>query len=491
MATLAELTRLDTGLSKDQLRHLQRLIAWWGILADLSFSDLLLFVPIEKEGREFAVASQIRPTTGQTLYRDDHVGLRVSDIDRPLVARAYKLGLAVDGEVPIKPSNRRASVMCIPISHGDQVIGVLSRELIPNFAERRDPGELERTYLEAFHQLAKMIAAGVFPFADNEVDMDEIPRVGDGLLVVDPETRIQYASPNALSTLHRVGVLGNVAGRRLEDLGIKHPVIGSQVGALRAVVAEVERNDTAVQLLGIPLIGKNQPRGAIVLLRDITELRLRDRLLVSKDATIREIHHRVKNNLQTISSLLRLQGRRLESDEAKLAIDESVRRIRAIALVHETLANETVDDVSLADVAGMLARTAQDSFTSPERPIHFEVIGDAGLVPSDIVTPLAVVLNELLQNTVDHAFPGSTHPSEGEVRLVEIFLDRSEEEIRMAVRDNGIGVPADFDSSTQQGLGLTIIRGLATTELGGAIEVRRRKDVPGSEALVQVPLVAS
>ena len=127
MATLAELTRLDTGLSKDQLRHLQRLIAWWGILADLSFSDLLLFVPIEREGREFAIASQIRPTTGQTLYRDDHVGLRVSDIDRPLVARAYKLGLVVDGEVPIKPSNRRASVMCIPISQSDQVIGLKAK----------------------------------------------------------------------------------------------------------------------------------------------------------------------------------------------------------------------------------------------------------------------------------------------------------------------------------------------------------------------------
>jgi len=240
--------------------------------------------------------------------------------------------------------------------------------------------------------------------------------------------------------------------------------------------------------LGVPLVGQNESRGAIVLLRDITELRLRDRLLVSKDATIREIHHRVKNNLQTISSLLRLQGRRLESDEAKLAIDESVRRIRAIALVHETLANETADDVSLADVAGMLARTAQDSFTSPERPIHFEVIGDAGLVPSDIVTPLAVVLNELLQNTVDHAFPASSLVDEGDIGLVEIFLDRTEEQIRMAVRDNGIGVPPDFDSETQQGLGLTIIRGLATTELGGAIEVRRRDDLPGSEALIEVPL---
>ena len=488
MATLAELTRLDTGLSEDQLRHLQRLIAWWGMLADLSFSDLLLFVPTNSDGGEFAIASQIRPTTGQTLYRDDHVGLRVTDVDRPLVARAYKLQQVVDGEVPIKPTNRRASVMCIPIIYHQEVIGVLSRELIPNFAERRDPGELERTYLEAFHQLAKMIAAGAFPFVDNEVDMDEIPRVGDGLLVVDPEARIQYASPNALSTLHRVGVLGNVAGRRLEELGLKHPVIGHGSGPLRAVVVEIERNDTAVHLLGVPLVEHGTSRGAVVLLRDVTELRLRDRLLVSKDATIREIHHRVKNNLQTISSLLRLQGRRLESEEAKLAIDESVRRIRAIALVHETLANETADDVSLGEVAGMLARTVQDSFTSPDRPIHFEVIGDAGLVPSDIVTPLAVVLNELLQNTVDHAFPTIGSGVENEVGLVEVFLDRTENQIRMAVRDNGIGIPNDFDSDTHQGLGLSIIRGLVTTELDGAIEVRRRSDSTGSEALVEVPV---
>ena len=487
MATLAELNRLGTGLSTRHLQHLQRLVAWWGILADLSFSDLLLFLPISEDGEEFAIASQVRPTTGQTLYRDDHVGLRVSDVDRPFVARAYSSGEVVEGEVPIKPTNRRATVMCIPIRHDDKIIGVLSRELVPNFAERRDPGELERTYLEAFHQLAKMVATGTFPYQGNDVDLDELPRVGDGLLVVDSEARIQYASPNALSTLHRVGVLGNVAGRRLEDLGIKHPDIGGASEGPRAVIAEIERNDTAVQLMGLPFGERDTLRGAVVLLRDITELRLRDRLLVSKDATIREIHHRVKNNLQTISSLLRLQGRRVESEEAKLAIDESVRRIRAIALVHETLANETTDDVSLGDVAEMLARTVQDSFTSPDRPIHFEVVGEAGLIPSDIVTPLAVVLNELLQNTVDHAFPGHVSFAEGHFGLVEIFLDRTENQIRMAVRDNGVGVPDDFDSDSQQGLGFSIIRGLATTELGGNIEVRRRSDATGSEALVEVP----
>ncbi len=488
MATLAELTRIGTDLSTQQLMHLQRLVAWWGILADLSFSDLLLFVPTDEVGTEFAIAGQIRPTTGQTLYRDDHVGLRVDDIDRPLVARAFALGEVVEGEVPIKPTNRRARVMCIPITHDGVVVGVLSRELVPDFAERRDPGELERTYLQTFHQLAKMIASGVFPFVGHDVDMDEVPRVGDGLLVVDREARIQYASPNALSTLHRIGIVGNVAGRRLGDLGIEQPIIRQAMKNFGPITAEVERNDTAVQVLAMPLIDREISTGAVVLLRDITELRLRDRLLVSKDATIREIHHRVKNNLQTISSLLRVQGRRLESVEAKSAIDESVRRIRAIALVHETLASESSDDVSLAEVASMLARTVQDSFTSPERPIRFEVHGDAGLVPSDVVTRLAVVLNELLQNTVDHAFPDDLLLVEGRVCLVEILLSRDAEHIRMMVRDNGVGVPDDFDSSSQGGLGVSIVRALATSELGGEIVMRRRSDSAGSEVLIEVPL---
>ena len=94
----------------------------------------------------------------------------------------------------------------------------------------------------------------------------------------------------------------------------------------------------------LPLVRDHKVSGGVVLVRDISELRRRDRLLLSKDATIREIHHRVKNNLQTISSLLRLQARRLDSPEAKAAVEESVRRIRSIALVHEILSREAGDD---------------------------------------------------------------------------------------------------------------------------------------------------
>ena len=140
-------------------------------------------------------------------------------------------------------------------------------------------------------------------------------------------------------------------------------------------------------------------------MRDVSDLRRRDRMLLSKDATIREIHHRVKNNLQTIASLLRLQGRRLRSPEARAALAESERRIRSIAIVHETLSREAGDVVHFSEIVRPLARLVEDTASSPEHAIRFSVEGDAGDLPGEVATPLAVVLNELMQNAVDHAFP--------------------------------------------------------------------------------------
>jgi two-component sensor histidine kinase len=204
-----------------------------------------------------------------------------------------------------------------------------------------------------------------------------------------------------------------------------------------------------------------------MLLRDVSELRRRDRLLLSKDATIREIHHRVKNNLQTISSLLRLQARRLESPEAKAAVAESVRRIRTIALVHETLSREPGDDVAFVEIVRPLLRLVEESLQSPERPIRFMVIGDGGRLAATVVTPLSVVLTELLQNAVDHGFPEGDGGGNVAVRL-----QVEESELLISVIDDGRGIPAGFKLADAKGLGLSIVRTLVTTELAGTIEMR-------------------
>ena len=185
-----------------------------------------------------------------------------------------------------------------------------------------------------------------------------------------------------------------------------------------------------------------------MLLRDISELRRRDRLLLSKDATIREIHHRVKNNLQTISSLLRLQGRRLSSPEAKAALEESVRRIRSIALVHETLSHEAGDDVPFIEIvrpAGAHGRGGPHLARAPGalhgRGRRRQAAGRGG-------HPLAVVLTELLQNVVDHAYPdgarataadgaGGARSTTGE----RLDVDRGRRRRRPARRVLGRGEP--------------------------------------------------
>ena len=170
----------------------------------------------------------------------------------------------------------------------------------------------ERTYLDVFERLADMVAQSAFPFPDEDVGTEEAPRVGDGVVVVDADGRVEFASPNAMNAFHRMGIYTQPEGRRFGDLDIEESAVEWALATGRPVVEEVERRPDVIVLVHcIPLLSHGVVTGAMILLRDVTDVRRLDRLLLSKDAAIREVHHRVKNNLQTISSLLSLQARRV------------------------------------------------------------------------------------------------------------------------------------------------------------------------------------
>jgi two-component system, sensor histidine kinase PdtaS len=503
MASLAELARQHTTLDKDSIAHLQRLVAGWGLLADFCFADLLLFTRVDRgldgatasgngsdaPSEHFVVLGHIRPTTSQTLYRNDLVGEILSAEDRPLVARAARHGEIIEGEITVSAIRERVRVQCIPVRWEGRVIGVMTRDSAPLVG--RQPGELERTYVQIFHRLAAMMGQGLYPYATEESDSEEPPRVGDGVILLDRSARVDFASPNAISALHRIGIHGNTEGMRITDYGFDERIIRTAYTGLVPVTREIERGlETTVVFRCLPLIEGGQASGAVLICRDISDLRRRDRLLLSKDATIREIHHRVKNNLQTIGSLLSLHGRRLASEEARVAIEESARRIRSIALVHETLSLTAEDDVPFLDILRPILRMAEESMVSPDQPIYFRADGDAGRLPAQVATPLAVVLNELLQNAVDHAFPSEAELHGGHVK---VSLSNVAKLLTIAVADDGVGLPPDFDLSTGAGLGLTIVRTLVESELGGTISVRTNKPGsprPGTVVELQVQLDA-
>jgi two-component sensor histidine kinase len=480
MTSVIGVARARTSVRGLDLRHLERLVASWRPLADLSFSDLLLCAPIAgEEGHRFVVLAQVRPVTGQTSYPRDLVGTVVDEVERPLLSRSWRTGETVEGEMLALGTKERVRVQCIPIRRDDHVVAVVTRE--GPIALGRRTGELERAYVQAFDRFAAMIAQGSFPFDVDEAEIESAPRVGDGVILIDATTRVEFASPNAVSSLHRMGIHTYAHGQLLADVGFDDAPARTALTTRRPVAEELERGEVSVLLRVLPQLDRGEPIGAVMLLRDVSDLRRRDRMLLSKDATIREIHHRVKNNLQTIASLLRLQMRRLHLAEARSALAESERRIRSIAIVHETLSREPGDVVHFSEIVRPLARLVEDTASSPDMRIRFSVEGDAGELPGDVATPLAVVLNELMQNAVEHAFADGTREGSVVVRLA-----READHVVVEVRDDGCGLPEQFSLDESRGLGLSIVQALVTTELGGSIEMHSRG---GTTVRVRVPIV--
>ncbi len=472
MSSLSVLARQHTSLEAEERAHLRRLIGAWGLLADLSFADLLLLVPVALDAElpvepgRFVTVGQVRPATTQTLYRDDQVGRFSSTEGRPIALEAFRSGQVHRGEVDLALPGGPAAVQAIPVRCGGRVIAVLSVET-PGRVSRHQ-GELEQTYVGVFQRFVQMIVDGTFPFASDDADSEEAPRVGDGVIVLDASGRIDYSSPNAVSALHRMGFHANAIGRELDDLGFRSGVLRTAFRLRVPVIEELERG-LSISILSrvFPLIRDNRIDGALVLLRDVSDLRRQERLLVSMDATIRETHHRVKNSLQTVSSLLRLQGRRMENGEARSAIEESVRRIRSIALVHEILAKEGGDEVAFGEVVRPIVTMVEEALVAPDRPISFKVVGEGPTLPATTASSLAVVLTELLQNAVEHGYPPGS--SGGEI-VVE--LQFSGTGLMVRIHDDGVGLPEGFELETSPGLGLTIARTLAAGELGGEISLR-------------------
>jgi two-component sensor histidine kinase len=497
VSALSDLLAVRTSLDDAQIAHVQRLVAEWQLLSDLAFSDLLLWVPVEpeREGADitFLCAAQCRPTTGPTAYLYDQVGgLLFGPRAAPLrvalsEGRIFREGDAYwDGDLPIR---REA----IPLRVDGTVVAVLGRD--SNLASVRSPSQLELVYLQSASDLAAMVAEGTFPGPESEGEDADGPRVGDGVMRVGLDGSIAYASPNALSAFRRLGVTGNVLGEPIASLAdgaaadgeaFEAGTLGSALDLVitegRSTQLELDGAGATVTFRALPLRPRGESLGALVLVQDVTEVRRRDRALLSKDATIREIHHRVKNNLQTVAALLRLQARRVSVPEARTALEESMRRVTSIALVHETLSESIEEDVPFDDIVDRLLDMLADVMGSTGR-VELKRVGTFGEVPAERATALVLVLTELIQNAVEHAF------TPGQGGRVEVSAERGPRLLSVAVTDDGRGLPAGFAPDDSDRLGLQIVRTLVTAELGGNLELQPRLDgAPGTRAVVSMQL---
>ena len=473
MATLSELLRGRTDLPDHDVEWLHLLVGDWQLVADLSFADLVLWVHSVSDRWE-AVA-HVRPTTGQLVFVEDQVG-RVAEPGRTRdlldEAAAEQRILRVRQVVVPHEHGPDQSVReeYIPVVRDGHVVAVMTRHT--NLWTTRTPSRLELTYLATADALCRMVTGGEFPHSTAPTGLRRgAPRVGDGVIRLDVDGIVTYASPNAVSALHRLGHLGEVVGASLaqivtDNLRESYPVdegLPLVVTGRQPWRTEVVAGGTTVSMRAIPLTEAGQRFGAIVLMRDVGELRRRERELMTKDATIREIHHRVKNNLQSVAALLRLQARRVPQGDAKIALEEAERRVGTIAMVHDQLSqgfDETVD----FDAIAQRGLNAVVEVASNGAPVRTEIRGSFGRLRAEDATALAMIMSELVQNAIEHGL-GETG---GQVR---ISVDRQADErgqpmVVVLIEDDGKGIdPARRPGS---GLGTQIVQSLVA-DLQGRI----------------------
>ena len=490
MSTLSQLIS-DHGVpNKANIEWLTRLQSEWQLVADLLFADLVLWVPT-KDG-SFIAVGHARPSSAATVFYRDISGQPIRKEWLAPVKQAFESAEIVEQKSSDTVAGLPTRFSAIPVQKEHLLaaedssgpIAVITRHT--NLSESRTPNKIQLNYVSCGNELLSMITEGTFPDYSSPTGRRRgAPRANDGLLRLDFDGNVTFASPNGLSAFSRLGIEGEIEGKSLAEVATKIVKEQSTVDESLPLVltgkapwrADLESTDVTLSVRAIPLMKAGSRTGAIVLCREITELRRQEQQLLTKDATIREIHHRVKNNLQTVASLMRIQMRRTTSDEAKQALDQAIRRVSAIALVHNTLAEGFSDEVNFDEVFESSMRLVGELATDSSREIKLRIDGKFGQLDSGLATPLAVALTEVVTNAASHGL--GEHGGS-----ILITPRQSAKQLTIEVEDNGVGIDKD---AIGKGLGTQIIKTLIEGELRGKISWFSPKD-GGTKVAISIPL---
>jgi two-component sensor histidine kinase len=220
---------------------------------------------------------------------------------------------------------------------------------------------------------------------------------------------------------------------------------------------------------------RNNVDVVMVLIHNATDAVAKERELNVKSAIIQEVHHRVKNNLQTIAAILRMQARRAKGEEARQQLSDAVNRILSVAVIHEFLSEDEYQPINIRDLCQRIAYQVQEVAGNPEQEIAIDIRGPNIRLPSSQATPVAMVVNELVLNALEHGLAGH---SKGQI---EILLAEEGNMVQMVIRNSGNSLPPDFDPRQSQSLGLQIVQTLVQDDLKGELQITSITPPPDKE----------
>lgn len=449
------------------------------ITADLSRSDVLLLRPVNDD--RMVVVAQAQPHSIATLHSENLVGRVMTEDDAPLVLEAGRRRKFLRGH---RELIREAPVMqeARPVFGADgALIGVLNIETSLIQLERHRQRHI--AFRRAVEWLKAMCVAGELANCAPLSSFSE----WDGVLLVDSQHRIVYLSGIANNFYRRLGYMEDLRNRRLSYLNTSdEAMVAEALSGQKPVEREVaERGYIWIRKV-IPvwppatLVGRfetllsrprplSDTRSALILIHDATEERRKIEELQVKNTMIQEVHHRVKNNLQTIAAMLRMQSRRAAEGGTRQALNEATSRILSVALIHEFLSLDQHQTINLREVCQRIVSQTREIMV-PGKQINFTVEGPAIYQPSQQATACALVINELVQNALEHGF------ADREQGRIQLILADLGDRVQIDICDDGDPLPETFDLNSPASLGLQIVRSLVESDLRGTIRLKNRQD---------------
>ena len=480
------------GLTIDDVGFLRRVEQGMAIAADISRSDLLLYCLVAP--RRAVVVAQAAPHSIHPIYLRPVIGRQATSQEEPYVLHSLQTGRRTRGDLGLIANGAPIVQEVLPVRNEEgQVVGVLSFET--HLLEHERHRRRSKAFQAAVRQLKDMTRRGELSRTTHLSAFGE----HDGILVVDAQQRVAYTSGIATGLYRLLGRMENLVGRRLAGISpADSELVGRAIEDGCCVEEEIEERERAWVRKALVLlahepwpfpifsirrmlgVGDREPRlmGVILLIHDATEARRKERELKVKAAMIQEIHHRVKNNLQVIAALLRIQSRRSIHEETRLALLEAVQRILSVAVVHEFLSEADARVINIRELAQRIVTQTQQGMLSPDQTIQLRLEGSSLYLPAQQATTCAIIVNELIQNAVEHAF------GEKDRGRIVVHLGEEDDVVQISIVDDGQGLPEGFNIDGTESLGLQIVRTLVRDDLKGEFELQNRE---GTKAIIRFP----
>lgn len=407
------------------------------------------YINILTRDRKSMVIAQFRHPDCD-LYGRDIVGDLEERYDEPAVYRTLELGLSCRGLVGSIDQGRvlvRHTVTPI-YNEAGQVIASLTYEHPSGYEQDTEPMKI------------KDFKDGATVFQYGQIGGVVTEYINDGILIFDLYGVCIFANSRADELLKKTGYLNeNILGQSYMNLNLSGTPLREIMDASGKKYGKIESEDIVLLETISPLIENNKCTGTLVLLNDITELHDVESKLSYTTACIREIHHRTKNDLQTVISLLGLEALRVDNQAAKAILKMSISRIRSIGIIHELSCYNGVEDISVKELMAKLLDKVSDDMSALEKTVYVEIIGDEVTVPATLGATIALVVNELVQNSLKHAFEDR---SKGRLK---ISIEKADRYSWITVTDDGSGFQEEEHHT--KGLGLKLVKGLVKENLKG------------------------